>query len=297
MQELIQFIRLINAWCIRHFVRQQEYTEKKELPHTYRRETDKLMDINNTGVRVQLEKVMATHSSILARRIIQTLEPIWLQSMGSQRVRHDWATNTHTHTHTHTHTGSNRKKWEPRKWENLSNWKEVRDFWWQSQPARWRGVLPDSRKSMNKDIDILKECKRLSVDRDTGRKGPVQARSAEAGGWRMVDHGRPHWPLPSRCWESLSILSRAWWSNLTDTECALTHSLTQFCLRGYSVPESDSDSGGTKGDIQSTAPAQSVEWMRLRPCARWWSVQLALPVSTHSSHLLPGLPGSSLEEG
>ena len=23
----------------------------------------------------------------------------WLQSMGSQRVRHDWATNTHTHTH------------------------------------------------------------------------------------------------------------------------------------------------------------------------------------------------------
>ena len=61
---------------------------------------------------------------------------------------------------------------------------------------------------MNKDIDILKECKRLSVDRDTGRKGPVQARSAEAGGWRMVDHGRPHWPLPSRCWESLSILSK-----------------------------------------------------------------------------------------
>ena len=25
-----------------------------------------------------------------------------LQSMGSQRVRHDWVTNTHTHTHTHT---------------------------------------------------------------------------------------------------------------------------------------------------------------------------------------------------
>ena len=28
-----------------------------------------------------------------------------LQSMGSQRVRADWVTNTHTHTHTHTHYG------------------------------------------------------------------------------------------------------------------------------------------------------------------------------------------------
>ena len=28
----------------------------------------------------------------------------WTKSMGSQRVRHAWVTNTHTHTHTHTHT-------------------------------------------------------------------------------------------------------------------------------------------------------------------------------------------------
>ena len=27
-----------------------------------------------------------------------------LQSMGSQRLGHDWVTYTHTHTHTHTHT-------------------------------------------------------------------------------------------------------------------------------------------------------------------------------------------------
>ena len=40
-----------------------------------------------------LEKGMATHSSILAWRIPWT-EPGRLQSMGSQRVRHDWATNT-----------------------------------------------------------------------------------------------------------------------------------------------------------------------------------------------------------
>ena len=45
---------------------------------------------------------MATHSSILTWRIPWTVEPGKLQSVGSQRVRHDWAANTHTHTHTHT---------------------------------------------------------------------------------------------------------------------------------------------------------------------------------------------------
>ena len=37
---------------------------------------------------------MATHSSILAWRILWTEEPGGLQSMESQRVGHDWATNT-----------------------------------------------------------------------------------------------------------------------------------------------------------------------------------------------------------
>ena len=40
---------------------------------------------------------MTTHFSILAWRIAQTEEPDGLQSMGSQRVRHDLATE-HTHT-------------------------------------------------------------------------------------------------------------------------------------------------------------------------------------------------------
>ena len=42
---------------------------------------------------------MATHSSILARIIPQTKKPGGLQSMGSQRVRHDCAC-VHTRTHT-----------------------------------------------------------------------------------------------------------------------------------------------------------------------------------------------------
>ena len=51
-----------------------------------------------------LEKGMATHSSILAWRIPWTEDPSGLQSMGSQRVGHNWVPNTHTRTHTHTHT-------------------------------------------------------------------------------------------------------------------------------------------------------------------------------------------------
>ena len=42
------------------------------------------------------KKGMATHSSILAWRILWKEKPSGLQSMGSQRVRHDWATNTLT---------------------------------------------------------------------------------------------------------------------------------------------------------------------------------------------------------
>ena len=41
-----------------------------------------------------LEESMATHSSILAWRIQWTEEPGGLQSMGSQRVSHNWANNS-----------------------------------------------------------------------------------------------------------------------------------------------------------------------------------------------------------
>ena len=48
------------------------------------------------GQEDPLEKGMTTHSSILAWRIPWTEEPGWLQSMGWQRVGHDWLTNTHS---------------------------------------------------------------------------------------------------------------------------------------------------------------------------------------------------------
>ena len=48
--------------------------------------------VQSLGWEDLLEKEMATHSSTLAWRIPRTEEPGRLQSMGLQRVRHDWAT-------------------------------------------------------------------------------------------------------------------------------------------------------------------------------------------------------------
>ena len=44
-----------------------------------------------------LEKEMATHSSIHAWKIPWMEEPGGLHPLGSQRVRHNWASNTHSH--------------------------------------------------------------------------------------------------------------------------------------------------------------------------------------------------------
>ena len=47
------------------------------------------IQVQSLGLKDPLEKEMATHSSILAWRIPWTEEPDDLQSMGSQRVRHN----------------------------------------------------------------------------------------------------------------------------------------------------------------------------------------------------------------
>ena len=48
--------------------------------------------VQSLGQEDILEKEMATHSSILAWKIPWTEKPGRLQSMGSQRVIHDWVT-------------------------------------------------------------------------------------------------------------------------------------------------------------------------------------------------------------
>ena len=55
-----------------------------------------------------LEKAMAPHSSTLAWKIPWAEEPGRLQSMGSRRVRHDWATSISLFTFMHW-----RRKWQP----------------------------------------------------------------------------------------------------------------------------------------------------------------------------------------
>ena len=54
------------------------------------------------------EKAMAAHSSALAWKIPWGEEPGGLQSMGSRRVRHDWATSLSLFTFMHW-----RRKWQP----------------------------------------------------------------------------------------------------------------------------------------------------------------------------------------
>ena len=62
--------------------------------------------VRSLGQEDPLEKEMATHSSTLAWKIPWTEEPCKLQSTGSQRVGHDWATSLHFFT---AHT----QKWSP----------------------------------------------------------------------------------------------------------------------------------------------------------------------------------------
>ena len=55
--------------------------------------------IQSLGREDPLEKDMGTHSSILAWKIPWMEEPGGLQSMGSQRVGHDWATSLSSFLH------------------------------------------------------------------------------------------------------------------------------------------------------------------------------------------------------
>ena len=56
--------------------------------------------VQSLGQEDPLEEEMSTYSSILAWKIPRTEESGRLESMGSQRVRYDWA---HTNTDTHMH--------------------------------------------------------------------------------------------------------------------------------------------------------------------------------------------------
>ena len=72
-------------WWLRLWIRQLRICPQCRRPGVW-----------SLGLEDPLKKGIATHTSILAWRIPWTKEPGRLQSMGSQRVRHDWATE-HAH--------------------------------------------------------------------------------------------------------------------------------------------------------------------------------------------------------
>ena len=87
------------------FVRRFSYLTKKALKWNYT-ESEKIQCM--IVPRTKQEKAMAPHSSTLAWKIPWTEEPGGLQSMGSLRVGHDWATSLSLLTFMHW-----RRRWQP----------------------------------------------------------------------------------------------------------------------------------------------------------------------------------------
>ena len=82
-----KFSRESKVWSIRNYLLSTVVAQMvKSLPA--------MTQVRSLGWEDPLEKEMATHSSILAWRIPWMEEPGGLQSMESQRVRHNWATFT-----------------------------------------------------------------------------------------------------------------------------------------------------------------------------------------------------------
>ena len=73
---------------------------------------------------LESEKAMAPHSSTLAWKIPWTEEPGRLQSMGSLRVRHNWATSLSLFTFMHW-----RRKWQPLQCSCLENPRDGGAWW------------------------------------------------------------------------------------------------------------------------------------------------------------------------
>ena len=68
--------------------------------------------VRSLGPECPLQKDVATHSSVLAWRIPWTEEPGELWSMGSQRDRHDWATDTHARLWSSPWSGLQPASWQ-----------------------------------------------------------------------------------------------------------------------------------------------------------------------------------------
>ena len=83
--------------------------KEQELQNSQKTITNNKMAISTQlSIIKYMEKALAPHSSSLAWKIPWAEEPGRLQSMGSQRVGHDWATSLSLFTFVHW-----RRKWQP----------------------------------------------------------------------------------------------------------------------------------------------------------------------------------------
>ena len=90
-------------------------TKKHKFPNTFMMETNNQENLWPASIKLKLvlsvtlrQKAMAPHSSTLAWKIPWTEKPDGLQSMGSLKVRHDWATLLSLFTFMYW-----RRKWQP----------------------------------------------------------------------------------------------------------------------------------------------------------------------------------------
>ena len=96
------------------------------------------LQVPSLGREDPLEQEMATHSSILAWKISWVEEPGGLHSMGSRRVRHDWAS---------THVCYMCQVAEYGRKEIMYNWSRVEGFcrgWERRMEVRSLGIFIDT---------------------------------------------------------------------------------------------------------------------------------------------------------
>ena len=78
--------------------------------------------VRSLGGEDPLEKNMATHSSVVAWRILWTEEPGGLQALGSQRVRHDWSNGARTQACMSVTSIKLEKRIKQNSTRKISNW-------------------------------------------------------------------------------------------------------------------------------------------------------------------------------
>ena len=144
-----------------------------------------------------LEKAMAAHSSTLAWKIPWMEQPGRLQSMGSLRVRHDWATSLSLFTFKHW-----RRKWQPLQCSCLENPRDG-GAWWAAvygvaQSRTWLKRLSRSSSSSVLSQAEIWECScRLSYRNDYQSK---------LTGWIQV--GKQSWVGErSEGWDQKELIS------------------------------------------------------------------------------------------